>query len=160
MELAFNINKAKKFYREVNNKRKRLKPQTLLFRNKEGNTARNKERVLPRLSQYCVKHFERQDGRDSDSGEVWTVCVQTVESYVEPPNDADIEMAIRKLQNRKATGCDKIPGALIKGEGKELKKLIYELISKLLEEEITPLEWKCVIICPIDKKGDVMIDDN
>jgi len=56
------------------------------------------------------------------------MCVETAESYVERPNDADIEMAIRKLQNRKATGHDQIPGALIKGGGKELKKVIYELI--------------------------------
>jgi len=48
---------------------------------------------------------------------------------------------------------------LFKGGGKELKKIIYELISKILEEEIIPHEWKCGI-CPIDKKGDVMIYDN
>jgi len=41
------------------------------------------------------------------------VCVQIAKSYVEPPNDADIVMAIRKLQNRKANGYDQIPGALI-----------------------------------------------
>jgi len=46
-----------------------------------------------------VKHFELQDGIDSGRGEVWTRCVQTAESYDEPPNDAGIEMAIRKLQN-------------------------------------------------------------
>lgn len=112
------------------------------------------------LSEYCLKHFELQDGTDSDSGEVWTMCVQTAESYVEPPNDADIEMVIRKLQNRKATRYDQIPGSLIKGGGKELKKVIYELISKTLEEEIKPHEWKCGIICPIDKKEDVMIYDH
>jgi hypothetical protein len=95
----------------------------------------------------------------TDSGEVWTMCVQTAESYVEPPNDADIEMAIIKLQNRKATGHDQIPGAMIKGGGKELKKVIYELISKILEEEIIIYEWKRGIICPIGKKGDVMIYD-
>jgi hypothetical protein len=56
------------------------------------------------------------------------VCVQIAESYVEPPNDADIEISIRKLQNRKATGYDQFPDALIKGGEKELKKVIYELI--------------------------------
>jgi hypothetical protein len=70
--------------------------------NKEGKTVSNKEEVLSELSEYHVKHFELQNG--TDSGEVWTVCVQIAESYDEPPNYADIEMAIRKLQNRKATG--------------------------------------------------------
>ena len=80
----------------------------MLFRNKEGNTVSNKQKVLPRLSEYYMKHFELQDGRDSDNGEVLTVCVQTAESYVEPPNDADIEMVIRIMQNGKTTGYDEI----------------------------------------------------
>jgi len=28
-----------------------------------------------------------------ESGEEWTVCIQTTEPYVEPPNDVDKEMA-------------------------------------------------------------------
>jgi hypothetical protein len=61
-------------------------------------------------------------------------------------------MAILKLQNKKATGYDQIPAAFIKGGGKELKKVNYELISKILEEEIIPHERKYCIICPVDKK--------
>jgi hypothetical protein len=33
---------------------------------------------------------------------------------------------------------------LIKQGGKEIKKVIYELISKMWEEEIIPHEWKYV----------------
>jgi hypothetical protein len=33
--------------------------------------------------------------------------------YVEPPNNVDIEMAVCKLKNVKATGHDQIPAALI-----------------------------------------------
>ena len=58
---------------------------------------------MQRWSEYYKKHFELQDGMDSDSGEEWTMCAQTTETYVKPPNDVDIEMAIRKLKNRKAT---------------------------------------------------------
>ena len=66
---------------------------------------------------------------DSDSGEELTMCVQTAEPYGEPPNDVDVEMAISKLKNGKASGHDLIPAELIKG-GKELKKVICELISQ------------------------------
>jgi hypothetical protein len=59
------------------------------------------------------------------------VCVQTAEPYVEPQNDVDIEMAVSKLRNGKATGHDQIPPKLIKEGGKELKEVIYELISKI-----------------------------
>jgi len=57
---------------------------------------------------------------------VWT----TAEPYVELANDIDIEMAVRKLRNGKATGHDEIPATLIKDRGKELKKVIHKFISK------------------------------
>ena len=57
------------------------------------------------------------------------VCVQTAEPNVEPPNDVDIEMAVSKLRNGKATGHDQIPAKLIKEGGKELK-VTHKLISK------------------------------
>jgi len=54
-------------------------------RDKEGNTVSNKEKVLQRWSEYYEKHFELQDGMDSDNGEEWIMCVQTAEPYVETP---------------------------------------------------------------------------
>ena len=66
------------------------------------------------------------------------MCVQIAEPYGEPPNDADTETAISKPKNAKADGLDQIPDELIKEGGKELKKVIYELISKIWEEESIP----------------------
>jgi len=63
-------------------------------------------------------------------------------------------MAISKLKNEKATGHDQILAELIKKGGKELKKVIYELILQIWEEEIIPKEWKCGISFPVNKKGD------
>jgi len=51
------------------------------------------------------------------------MCVPTAEPYVEPTNDVDTEMAIRKLKNRKATGYDQIPTELIKEEEKGSRRL-------------------------------------
>jgi hypothetical protein len=75
--------------------------------------------------------------------------VQTAEPYVELPNDVDIEMAISKLKNGKASGPDQIPVELIKEGGKEHMKFIYELMSNIWEEEVTPREWKYGIMCPV-----------
>jgi hypothetical protein len=50
-------------------------------------------------TEYYEKHFDPQDGTNSDSGEEWTMYVQTAELYVEPPNDVDREMAISNLQS-------------------------------------------------------------
>jgi len=44
-------------------------------------------------------------------------------------------MAISELKIGKATGHDQITAELIEEGGKELKKVIYELILKILEEE-------------------------
>jgi len=46
------------------------------------------------------------------------MCVPTAEPYVESTNDVDIEMAITKLKNGKATGHDQMPTTLIKEEEK------------------------------------------
>jgi hypothetical protein len=82
------------------------------------------------------------------------------EPYVEPSKVVDVEMAISKLKNGKASGHDKIPAELMKERGKNLKKIIYEIMLKIREEEIIPHEWKYGIICPINKKGDVVMCDN
>jgi len=95
MENAYSNDEPKKFYREVNSIRKGFKPQTLMIKDKRGNIVRNKEEVLQMWSEYYEKHFEMQDGRDRDREE-WTMCVQTAELYVEPPNDVD---TISKLKS-------------------------------------------------------------
>jgi hypothetical protein len=69
-------------------------------------------------------------------------------------------MSVSKLKNGKAPGHDQIPAELIKEGGIELKKVIYELILKIWEEEIILHEWKYGIICPMHKKEDTMISDN
>jgi len=51
------------------------------------------------------------------------MCVPTAEPYVEPTNDVDTDMAIRKLKTRKATGYDQIPAKLIEDGKKNSNKL-------------------------------------
>jgi hypothetical protein len=62
-----------------------IKSCIFFTRDKKGNTGNNKKKVLQRWSEYYEKHFELQDGMDSDNGEEWVMCVQTAEPYVEPP---------------------------------------------------------------------------
>jgi hypothetical protein len=86
----------------------------LLIRDKEDNIVSNTEKVLHRWCEYYEMHFELQAGTDSDSGEEWTMCVRTAEPYVGPSKFVDIEMAISKMKNEKASGHDKIPVELMK----------------------------------------------
>ena len=104
------------FCQEVNIIRKGSKPQTLLIIDKESYIAINKEKVLRRWSEYYKKHFGLHDGTGSDSEEEWTMCAQTTEPYVEPPNDVEMVMATSQMKNGKASGHDQIPITLIKEE--------------------------------------------
>jgi hypothetical protein len=83
---------------------------------KEGNILSNKKKGGLNIMKSTWN--ELQDGTDNGSGEECTMCVKSAETYGEPPNDVDIEMAISKLKNRKATGHGQIPGKLIKEGGK------------------------------------------
>jgi ABC-type phosphate transport system auxiliary subunit len=49
--------KQRNVYQEVNSIRKETKPQTLLMKDKEGNTVRKKEEVLQMWFEYYEKHF-------------------------------------------------------------------------------------------------------
>jgi len=59
-----------------------------------------------------------------------------------PCNGVDLKVAISKLKNGKATGDDQTLVELIKVGGKEFKKVIYELILKIWQEQSMPHECK------------------
>jgi hypothetical protein len=44
---------------------------------------------------------------DDDNGEEWTMCVQTPELYVEPPNNVDMD-GYKQTEKGKTTGYDQI----------------------------------------------------
>lgn len=64
----------------------------------EGNITTNKEKVLQRWSKYYEMYFELQDETDNDSGEEWTMHIQSAEPYAEPQNDVRTETAVSKLK--------------------------------------------------------------
>jgi len=68
----------------------RIQTQTLMIRDKEGNTVNNKEKVLERWSDYYEKHFELHDGTDNEvrkSGQ----CAYKLQKHGEPPNYIDTD---------------------------------------------------------------------
>jgi hypothetical protein len=53
-------------------------------------------------SEYYTKHFELHDVTGNDSGEEWTVCVQTAQPYVGLPKDVDEQTKISKFKKWKS----------------------------------------------------------
>jgi hypothetical protein len=113
IEIAYNNHKENKCYQEVNSIRNGFKPKTLLIRGKKGNIVNYKQKVLQMWSEYYEKCFELEDGMDSDNRRV-DMCTNCRTIYAEPPNDVDMEMAVSKLKNEKATGHYQFLAALIK----------------------------------------------
>jgi hypothetical protein len=130
MEIAYNNNEAQEFYEEVNNVRKGIKPQRLLIIDKEGNIISNKDKVLQRWS----------------------------ELYYEKHFELKMEQTMRVEKSGQC--AHKLQKHMLKQKMKELKKVIYEIISKIWEEEVTPHGWQYGIKCPILKKGDRIMCDS
>ena len=83
------------------------------------------------------------------------MSIQTVEPYVQPHNDADIQMVTGKLQNGKATGHDQILAKLIKWEEKGSRKSFMNSFQRHGRKR-SYHKWKYGIICPIQGKGDMV----
>ena len=73
MEIAYNNNEAKKYYQEMNSIWERCRPQTILIRDKGGNTVSNKEKVLQSWPYIMSKHCEQQME--------WTMTMDTSGQY-------------------------------------------------------------------------------
>ncbi|PNF17083.1 hypothetical protein B7P43_G16092 [Cryptotermes secundus] len=69
------------------------------------------------------------------------------------PTLKEVEQAIKKLKNNKASGMDLITAELVKFAGPEYAKHLHQLIVKIWITEIIPEEWNQSIICPVHKKG-------
>lgn len=93
------------------------------------------------------------------NGEIQVTSIPAWEDQKAEQEVKDISLdetlrAINRLKNWKAPGADGIPAKLIKYGGLELHKTIYELCSRIWNEEILPEEWNKAIVIPVHKKGD------
>jgi hypothetical protein len=84
----------------------------------------------------------------------------TFEMEESVPTIDEIEQAIKKLRNNKVPGIDLIPAELVKFAGPEYVKHLHQLIAKIWITEIIPEEWNLSIVCPIHKKGEVIVCSN
>ena len=78
----------------------------------------------------------------------------------EPPTEEEIESALAKLKNGKASGKTGILPEMVKYGGAELGDRILDLIKVVWEEETVVKDWKDATIMPIPKKGNLQICDN
>ncbi len=79
---------------------------------------------------------------------------------LEPTDSSEILDMIRKLDMRKAAGCDGIPVRAVKLFGSHIADPIATIINSSLKEGVVPIQWKSAVVRPIEKKKGCISLDN
>lgn len=82
------------------------------------------------------------------------------EEIGKPPAIEEVQFALGRLKNRKATGLDKVPGELLKFGGDEVTKAVHSLFTKMWGNGEVPSAFKDSEIIALPKKGDPTECDN
>lgn len=72
----------------------------------------------------------------------------------------NVRQTIKKLKNNNAPGTDLIQTELVKYAGPEHVKQPHQLMVSMRINKIVPEELNLSIMCPIHKKGDIMVCSN
>ncbi len=78
----------------------------------------------------------------------------------QPVTPADMEKIIKKLDKKKATGCDGIPPKLIKIAHEKVAPILSQLVNTSMKEGVFPNSLKKAEIRPVYKKKDNMQKEN
>ena len=142
----------KKIYRIAKYRNKATKDISHVKQMKEGSGAvlRDEERVRERWKEYFEnlqnEEYPREQHQNGTPNQGLTIGVIR----------AEVESALRKLKNNKATGPDEIPVEAWRALGGEGVDLMWDLMVKIEEQEHIPDEWRESVLVPIYKeKGDV-----
>ena len=71
-----------------------------------------------------------------------------------------VKDSLESLNINKATGCDGIPGKVLKIGAKELARPLMTLFNSCINSREWPSEWKCGEWAPIFKKNDRHCKEN
>ena len=154
IQQSFDHSKTKKAYGLIKEIKKKYEPRMNNIKDKTGKLLTEKQEVTHRWVEYCKELY-------SDSG-VQDLSVLTELESIAPPTNKEnndimkeeVEKAIRKLKDNKATGTDGIPAELIKAGGEKLVELFHQLCQKIWREENIPTDWVKSLLILIPKKGD------
>ena len=75
-------------------------------------------------------------------------------------SEEDVDTLLTKLKDNKSPGVDNIHPAMLKNLHSELKKPLYLLFRKSLDEGTVPNDWKMANVAPIHKKGNKKLTSN
>ena len=128
----------KKIYRIAEYRNKATKDISHVKQMKDGSGAvlRDEERVKERWKEYFEnllnEEYPREQHQNGTPNQGLTIGVTR----------AEVESALRKMKNNKATGPDEIPVEAWRALGGEGVDLLWDVMIKIEEQEHIPDEWR------------------
>ena len=122
-----------------------------LVKDLNGELIREREKRKNRWKQHFDQLLNARNDRPSselDSSPVRSITTE------DEPTEEEVEKAIKKLKNHKASGVDQIHAEMLKYGGKSALKWIHRVVLCVWRNEEIPDDWKKAIIVPLFKKGD------
>ncbi|XP_037772666.1 uncharacterized protein LOC119568277 [Penaeus monodon] len=125
------------------------------MKDENGNIIRTEQGNIKRWEEYFSKLLNEENERlirgDGDANQAAVLQISRIE----------VQQALKKMENGKATGPDGIPIEAWKAMGEEGIYMLRMLMRKVMDEENIPTVWKGSILIPIFKeKGDVQNCEN
>ena len=74
---------------------------------------------------------------------------------VEPINMEELKRAIFSLKKKKAAGCDGITSEMWQFSFDVISENLLQFMNSFWEKNVIPEEWKCGVVVPVYKRGEV-----
>ena len=153
-------NERRKFYKAVNNMKRRFQPRMSGFKGKDGKIIGEEKKILERWTEHfaeLLKEAEDKEKENHRGNPTPTIkpdhAQEQVQEICQEPTRNEVERAIQRKKNNRAPREDTIVAELIKYGGHGIVEAVHELIKLIWTTENMPQEWDTGKICPIHKKG-------
>ncbi|XP_037775543.1 uncharacterized protein LOC119572507 [Penaeus monodon] len=119
------------------------------MKDENGNIIRTEQGNIKRWEEYFSKLLNEENERlirgDGDANQGAVLEISRIE----------VQQALKKMKNGKATGPDGIPIEAWKAMGEEGIDVLWMLMGKVMDEENIPTVWKESILIPIFKRKEM-----
>ena len=159
IEESRKTNKSREVYESIRKITGKFTSKASVIKGKDGEMITDAEKVMSRWKEYFDELYNETNPVDE------ATLNQIVENSDKNPCQGilmeEVARAVKRLKDRKAPGVDNITAAEIKAatEGSGLL-IAHQLLTRIWDEEIFPVEWKQAVIVPIYKKKDKLDCNN
>ena len=148
------LQNSKAFFEQIRSvKRKSLSPNQVCMKDEQGHLISNPIEVLSRWKRYGETLFKKPPEERS-------LTRIEYEEREPPPLLEEVEDAISRLRNNKASGVDGIPAELIKHSGGAGAIVLLKLVIRIWETCVWPVDWRTQELIPLFKSGDKKVCSN